>query len=326
MKNAQSPSSLGVTHALAILAAFLLTLPTLAADRAERIIEAWHDAREDTVLVVAHRGAWREAPENSLAAIEASIAMGCDMVEIDVRQARDGGFVLMHDTTLDRTTETTGPVNARTTDELTALRLRDHEGSLTDHRVPTLREALETARGRVMLNLDKCGNYLPEVLALAEEVGVLDHIVVKSRVELPSEAFAAIDAIASTLDGDQRAAARAYMPILDFKTDSPAGATARLAALADAPFATEIPAIEVCLNGTETGDRLGNTLPLQHFRPQRLWMNSLWDSISGGRSDDRALEDPDAVWGWMLDRGVTVIQTDHPRELLEYLRTQGRRW
>lgn len=322
MKNAQRPSTL----ALAFLSAVLLGGPSFAADRAARIIEAWHDARDATVLVVAHRGAWREAPENSLGAIEAAIAMGCDMVEVDVRRARDGGFVLMHDTTLDRTTGATGPVTARTTGELTALRLRDHGGELTDHRVPTLREAFETVRGRVMLNLDKCGGYLPEVLVLAREMGVLDHIVVKSRVELPGDARGAIDAMASALGGDGLAAARAYMPILHLRADSPAGARARLSAVGDAPFAVEVPAIEVCLNGGAVGDRLGNTLPLQRFRPQRLWMNSLWDSISGGRSDDRAVEDPDAVWGWMLDRGVTVIQTDRPGALLAYLRARGRRW
>src|SRR6478735_6344991 len=56
------------------------------------------------VLVVAHRGVWNVAPENSLSAIEAAIHAGADIVEIDVRRSADGVFFVIHDDTLDRTT------------------------------------------------------------------------------------------------------------------------------------------------------------------------------------------------------------------------------
>ncbi len=55
-----------------------------------------------TCAVVAHRGIWRDAPENSLVAIEAAIHAGCDVVEIDVRRSADGGLFLLHDKTLQR--------------------------------------------------------------------------------------------------------------------------------------------------------------------------------------------------------------------------------
>jgi glycerophosphoryl diester phosphodiesterase len=48
-------------------------------------------------LIVAHRGAWAEAPQNSLAALEAAVRLGCDMVEVDVRRTRDGKLVSIHD-------------------------------------------------------------------------------------------------------------------------------------------------------------------------------------------------------------------------------------
>src|SRR3989442_1716275 len=54
---------------------------------------------------IAHRGANRVAPENTLPAFEAAIALGCDYVEIDVRATRDGQLVLLHDSTVDRTTD-----------------------------------------------------------------------------------------------------------------------------------------------------------------------------------------------------------------------------
>src|SRR4051812_14588222 len=59
-------------------------------------------------IAVAHRGANRVAPENTLPAYEAAIALGCDYVEIDVRATRDGHLVLLHDRTVDRTTDGTG--------------------------------------------------------------------------------------------------------------------------------------------------------------------------------------------------------------------------
>src|SRR5690606_30766812 len=66
--------------------------------------------RADDVMVVAHRACWKEAPENSVAAIQDCIEMGVDMVEIDVQATADGQLVLMHDDTVDRTTNGSGRV------------------------------------------------------------------------------------------------------------------------------------------------------------------------------------------------------------------------
>lgn len=57
------------------------------------------------VLVVAHRGDWRNAPENSLQAFQNCIAMGVDMIEIDLKMTKDNQLVIMHDNTIDRTTD-----------------------------------------------------------------------------------------------------------------------------------------------------------------------------------------------------------------------------
>ena len=60
------------------------------------------------VLVVAHRGDWRNAPENSLQAFQNCIAMGVDMIEIDLKMTKDNQLVIMHDNTIDRTTDGKG--------------------------------------------------------------------------------------------------------------------------------------------------------------------------------------------------------------------------
>lgn len=71
-----------------------------------------------TPLVFAHRGGRALAPENTLAALDAGLAAGADGLEFDLRLSRDGVPVVIHDPTLDRTTDATGPVRARTAAEL----------------------------------------------------------------------------------------------------------------------------------------------------------------------------------------------------------------
>lgn len=79
-----------------------------AAERAYRdLLDHGPDAK---ILTAAHRGQWRSAPENSLRAFEAAFADGAELVETDVRTTRDGVLVLMHDPTVDRTTDGTGAV------------------------------------------------------------------------------------------------------------------------------------------------------------------------------------------------------------------------
>lgn len=79
--------------------------------KAEVLRAAILDGTTENVLVVAHRGDWRYAPENSLAAIEHSIDVGVDVVEIDLQLTKDSVLVVMHDATLDRTTTGTGRVS-----------------------------------------------------------------------------------------------------------------------------------------------------------------------------------------------------------------------
>ena len=91
------------------------------------------------VLVVGHRGARNLWPENSLDGFRCTRDLGVDAVELDVHMARDGGLVVIHDPTLERTTEGSGPVADRTTAELAAIRLREGNGES----VPTLDAVLD---------------------------------------------------------------------------------------------------------------------------------------------------------------------------------------
>ena len=93
-------------------------------------------------LVVAHRGASLEQPENTIAAFGAAIDAGADAVEFDVRMTADGHAVVMHDPEVSRTTDGTGLVSEMTLEEIRKLG------------VPTLEETLECLAGRVAADVE----------------------------------------------------------------------------------------------------------------------------------------------------------------------------
>lgn len=100
------------------------------------------------VLRIGHRGACGHAPENTLASIEKAISLGCDLTEVDLRRTADGSLILLHDERVDRTTNGKGLVADMNLEEVRKL---DAGGG---QNIPTLEEALKTARGRIGLILE----------------------------------------------------------------------------------------------------------------------------------------------------------------------------
>src|SRR3984893_3007468 len=104
-------------------------------------------------LLAAHRGGALLWPENSLLAFRNAVALGADFIEFDVHLSRDGEVVVIHDPTLDRTTNGQGTGRARTVPQPKVLRLKDRAGVVTGETVPTLDEvtAVASQAGRRML-------------------------------------------------------------------------------------------------------------------------------------------------------------------------------
>ncbi|MCC6314640.1 MAG: glycerophosphodiester phosphodiesterase [Thermomicrobiales bacterium] len=112
------------------------------------------------MLVYAHRGSSGRLPENTLAALRGAIADGADGVEFDLRAARDGELVLLHDRALDRTTDGTGPVDAMPLAALRRFRTANGEP------VPTFVEVLTAIGGQTALDIElKQPGIEPAVLA-----------------------------------------------------------------------------------------------------------------------------------------------------------------
>ena len=106
-------------------------------------------------LVIGHRGHSAAAPENTMVAFEAAVAAGADMIELDVTLSRDGRLAVIHDETLDRTTDGAGPVSARSLAELRALDAGAWFGpAFAGQRLPLLEEVLEAFGSRVLVNVE----------------------------------------------------------------------------------------------------------------------------------------------------------------------------
>jgi glycerophosphoryl diester phosphodiesterase len=105
--------------------------------------------------IIAHRGSALHAPENTLAAIRWSLTQDVDAIEVDVHLAADGIPVLMHDTTVDRTTDGTGNVSDYTAAELAALDAGGwFDAAFAGEPVPTLAQVLDVVAGQVVLSIE----------------------------------------------------------------------------------------------------------------------------------------------------------------------------
>lgn len=140
--------------------------------------------------VIAHRGFSGIAPENTLIALRKAIEAGADMVEVDVGLTRDGQVVLLHDETLERTTDGKGLLSEATFDEVRSLDAGSwFDSAYTGEPVPTLGEALDLVRGRILINIEIKGEAVSDqvedgiadkVLRAVRERDMLDQVVLSS--------------------------------------------------------------------------------------------------------------------------------------------------
>ena len=279
-----------------------------AQNRVERIREEMLAPDRTSVLVVALRADWRFAPENSLAAIENSIRLGADVVELDVQKTKDGQLILMHDKTLDRTTTGKGKVAEWTLDSIRTLRLKNGAALRTKHRVPTLEEALLTAKGRVMVNLDKAYPIFDEIFPILEKTGTVGQIIMKGSkpvAEVKKDLGKYLNRIL-------------YMPIIHL--DRP-GAMRQID-----DFMQELHPVAFELLFESDTCQLPKQVRAKLEGKSKIWYNTLWDTMAGGHDDDKSLENPDEGYGYLIDKlGATIIQTDRTAYLLEYLQARKKR-
>lgn len=263
---------------------FLYAFNSLTAqDKASGIRCKLLDRNQSSILVVAHQGDWRYAPENSLAAIENCIKMDVDVVEIDVAKTKDGHLILMHDATLNRTTTGKGPVSEWMLDSIRTLRLRNGCNIKTKHHVPTLEEALLVAKAKIMVNLDKSYDIFDEVYAMLEKTGTTDQVIMKGKQPVQRVQNELSEYLDNVL----------FMPVIDLDKDD------ALQQIEDymkemRPFAFE-------LLYTSDNNPLPEKVAEMLKGESLIWYKTLYDIQCGGHDDDMGLDNPDGAYGYLID-------------------------
>ena len=111
------------------------------------------------VKVIAHRGSSGECPENTMIAFQKAVEDGADMIELDVQLTKDKQIIVMHDETVDRTTNGKGLIGDMTLIEAQSLRIVDRDGHLTDYQLPSLKDVLDYLSDKdIELNIELKAN------------------------------------------------------------------------------------------------------------------------------------------------------------------------
>lgn len=298
----------------ALILATAMSLPALARNtpvpRSGIAItrHAFADPRSSHIITVAHRACWEAAPENSLAAIEACVALGIDAVENDVRHTRDGVAVIMHDETVDRTTNGHGRVADLSWAELSRLHLRARNGgagaAVTSERVPTLDAYIAAAKNRLMIVYDVKDGSQRETFAHIEKAGAVDQAIFF---------YECLDQTLAKAIAPFRGRVVA-IPIM-FGKDGPL-----------APAAARCPSHPAGWAHVKwsDGDWIRNVAADQPRHAIRLWTATMFPQDNAGHDDALALKDPDAAWGAQIRAGARMIMTNQPTALMRFLRERAR--
>lgn len=277
-------------------------------NRLEFLLKTLNDGGEsDYVMIFAHRGDWRRAPENSLQAYQLCIDGGIDGIEIDVQMTKDSVLVVMHDETLDRTTTGTGRVSDYTWEQLRKLYLKSPIGVVTRQKIPTMEEVLELCKGKILIQVDKWQPVKEEVVKIAERLGCLNQIILRGT---PNSEQVAKN-YAHLLKG------LIYIPVLVCRGE---GDDEKLN-----DFMNNIPTPVISLSFVRDDFPVIDRHQEIKNRGFRIWYNSLWAQFNGGHDDELALDDPDNSYGWLLKKGANIIFSDHCFLLDAYLKRIGRR-
>jgi glycerophosphoryl diester phosphodiesterase len=276
-------------------------------NRVDTLLKNLRDVSSDYVFVLAHRGDWRNEPENSLRGAERTIRMGADMLEVDVRMTKDSVLVLMHDLTIDRTTTGKGNVEDFTLAELKQFYLKECNGEVVAQRIPTFKELMMLCKGRILIVADKGENLIRQIEDVLKETGTEGQVIYKGGRpvrDLKQYNGQLLDHIIYVpLIGDNWTDFASY--IEDFIQLYKPVAFEVTYRTEDSPMFEQIEKMQK--NGC------------------RVWASSMWAEVCAGHTDERGFDEPDESWGWIINHGASIIQTNRAKDLIDYLESINRR-
>lgn len=139
-------------------------------------------------IIIAHRGASAQAPENTLLAFEKAWQLGANMIELDVHETVDGYLVCIHDPTIERTTNGTGEVSSLTFKEIREYDLGQGQ------KIPLLEDVLKFSYGKIQVNIElKILGVEQKIASLLGDLNLIDNTIVSSFLHLSLSAIKEFD-------------------------------------------------------------------------------------------------------------------------------------
>ncbi|MBT30706.1 MAG: glycerophosphodiester phosphodiesterase [Thalassobius sp.] len=246
------------------------------------------NAHPEHVLVAAHRSAHQNYPENSLASIKEAIRLGVDIIEIDVRKTSDDSLIIMHDRTVDRTTNGTGKVAELSFEDIRSLKLL-HDEKPTEEQVLTLEEALLAAKGKVMVDID---------FKLSEEADAIKTYELIKKLDMEHEVLFYLY--------DYK-----YIPQLH-QLNPEIKLMPRAYSEEDVNAILKYDYIKIV--HTDHKFYTDSLMTAMLDKGVRVWINAL------GTYDEMEEKSKNSGFDLLLQKHINVIQTDLPEELLTYLK------
>ena len=263
----------------------------------------------DTVQVAAHRGtAGANIPCNTIPAFDIALKGGASILEMDLFKSADGEIFIFHTGKEPYQLNKDIDLTQLNSNEIRQLSLINVDFNATHWGINTFDEVLEHFKGRCILNLDRIGTCIPDVIKVVERHNMREQILLKH------EPIPGILKIIEELAHDYM-----FMPIY-MEEDTASEMIERMNINyigAELVFKTEQSPV-VQPEYIEKMKRNGKT----------LWGNAVLYNymipLSAGHTDDVSLiETPDKGWGWLVDHGFDIIQTDWTYQCCKYLKDRG---
>ncbi len=237
------------------------------------------------VYVIAHRGAHQGIPENSLAAYEEAIRIGCDFIEIDIRTTLDKQLISIHNATIDQyVSGATGKVSNMTLAEIGKLDIGEKVGAKwRNTRIPTLEEILMLTKGKIKIYLDLKDADPTDIISLLKKYDMENQVVWYISGFL-------------------------HKTIMEVKQECPV-----CLVMPDPGDLANIERVAVAYNPSVIATDMEHLSPEFVQKAHERRMLVFTDDNEGNPEE----------WERMIAMGTDGIQTDHPTDLLEYL-TKGK--
>lgn len=303
------------------------------------------------VIVSAHRGYWKDCPENSLPAIQAAIDLGADMVEFDITKTDDGVLYLLHDWGLDRLTNGHGIVkkrskkkfvNYRSWNELKDVKLKLSTGEVTQYTLALLSDALQKCKDKVLVSIDKVENVIPEMYYMVKDKGMTKQVTFKTKIQT----FPTPESIKNlvTKQEDKDSLIKMYTPTIFNETyeENPTEMVAKMKAFIDAGckgfemiyFTDEDKMLTQPIS--VEGQTYQNVLLWLKAKNVRVIQFPEWPENEKGnwfpgafkfRQIDLTGKDLRCDWGWLMktSHAPDLVISDRLEVLFDYLDTIGKR-